>query len=269
MTKGKGPLVIIPTYLRESGDVDLTMDAVASVRKTAGESVDLLMVDDGSPEPSLVDDLEKRSAAHNGEVHRKEVNDGFSRTVNVGLRRALVEHRDAVLLNADVEIITGGWVKAMRQLRDPRGVPAGVIGAMLLYPQGGTIQHAGVYFSLLTRSFDHLYRFSPPNLAEANEERVCPVTAAFQYIRHGTLEKVGLYDEKFQMAFEDVDFCIRVMLSDLSCMFTHRVRAWHHEQMFRGRASPKIEEWQSKSLQYLGQKYANQSFAGLVPNWEL
>lgn len=258
------PLVIVPQYLTEELDLEVTMDGVRSVRHTVSDSVDILVVDDGSPAKELVDGIEPGLERYDAELHRKEANSGFSKTVNVGLQKALDEDRDAVLFNADLEISTPGWVKICQKTKDAHERPAAIIGALLLYPTG-IIQHAGIYFSLLTRTFDHMYKYGPGNLPEACRTRVCPVTGAFQYIRHDTLTKVGLYDEGFHMAHEDVDYCVRVFLAGLQCVYEPRVRGFHAEAMFRGRPSPKIEQWQAKSWLFFAEKYANQSFAGMVP----
>lgn len=260
------PLVVIPTYLTQPGDVEVTMTAVESTRKTAGESVDIMLVDDGSPAKAEVEALIAGTEALGAGFHAKQENTGFAKTVNVGLRKALAEGRDAVLLNADMEITTAGWLNHFRATSDDLGDQVAVCGALLLFPNG-LIQHAGVYFSLLTRTFDHLYKYAPSNLPEALEKRVCPVTAAFQYIRHSTLEEVGLYDEKFLMGWEDVDYCIRTFLAGKRCVFNPNVRGFHHEMMFRGKPSEKLREWQAKSFIYLCMKYAEQGFGEWVPNW--
>lgn len=257
-------LVVIPSYMTEPQDLGTTVAAIESVRKTQGDGVDIQVVDDCSPSPGLVDGLEAESKDLRFDLHRKEENTGFSKTVNIGLRRALQEGRDAVLMNADVEITTPGWLDRFRATTDPKYRKAAVVGALLLYPNG-LIQHGGIYFSLVTRTFDHIYKYGPGNLPEALEKQVCPVTGALQFIRHSTLEKVGLYDEKFSMGWEDVDYCIRVFLVGECCIYNPNVRAFHHEMMFRGRPSEKVRDWQAKSFIYLCVKYQDQSFAGLVP----
>ena len=257
-------LVVIPTFMAEPQDLGVTMTAIESVRKTQGDSVDILCVDDFSPDQRLVDGLVGESKQLEFEVYRKGENTGFSETVNVGLRRALQEGRDAVLMNADVELHTPNWLTRFRATTDQEGRPAAVVGALLLYPNG-LIQHAGIYFSLVTRSFDHRFKYGPGNLPEALEKEVCPVTAAFHFIRHSTLEKVGLYDEKFKMSFEDVDYCIRTFIEGESCVYNPNIRAFHHEMMFRGRPSEKVRDWQSKSWLYLVLKYQDRSFAEFVP----
>lgn len=258
------PLVVVPTYLTEEKDVEVCMDTIRSIRHTVSESVDILVVDDHSPSESLLSGLTPALERFEAEFYRKEENSGFSKTVNIGLQRALDEGRDAVLMNADMEMTTPGWVKTCQKTKDGQNRPAAVVGGLLLYPTG-LIQHAGIYFSLLTRTFDHMYRFGPGNLPEALKLRIAPVTGAFQYIRLDTLEKVGIYDEGFSMAHEDVDFCIRVFLAKLHCVYNPNVRAYHFEGMFRSRPSRKVEEWQAKSWLYFAEKWAKQSFSGLVP----
>jgi GT2 family glycosyltransferase len=260
------PLVIIPTFMRENEDLNMLLACVGSLRRDEGDAIDILVVDDGSPEQAFVTTAESMSARWDFEVHRKEENSGFSATVNVGLQRCLDEGRDAILCNADIETMGPGWLKQM--IETPNlSMPgkAAVVGGLLVFPQTGLIQHGGVYFSLLTREFNHLWKFAPMNLPEAQTPRICPVTAAFHFIRHETLTAVGLYDEGFQMGYEDVDYCIRVMLSNRECVYNPRVRAWHAESMFRGRPSPKIADWQRRSWIYLAEKYRHQGFGGLVP----
>jgi GT2 family glycosyltransferase len=257
------PLVIVPMYLAEEQDLEVVMDAVRSVRNTVSDSVEVLVVDDFSPAQDLVAGIEPGLHRYDADLHRKQENSGFSKTVNIGLRRALNEGRDAVLMNADMEMLTPGWASICRKARID-GEQAAVIGALLFYPND-LIQHAGIYFSILTRNFNHMYRFGPRNLPDAYRQRACPVTAAFQYIRHGTLEKVGIYDENFFMAHEDVDYCVRVQLAGLRCLYEPKVRAYHAEAMFRGRPSPKVQEWETKSWLYFAEKWEGQVFNGMIP----
>lgn len=258
-------LIVVPTYLSTRGDEVVLLDCLTSLRRTEPDA-EVLLVDDASPAPELLDEIEARSSQLDFEVHRKPHNTGFSSTVNVGLRRALVTGRDAVLVNADVEFIEPGWLDRMRrQERSDESGPAEVVGALLLYPNG-LIQHAGVFFSLLHRCFGHIFQFAPADLPEAQFARRCPVTGALQFIRHSTLAQIGVYDERFQMGYEDVDYCIRAFLAGGECVMQPTVRAYHHESLFRGRPSEKIADWQRRSWIAFVEKYRTQSFAEWVPS---
>lgn len=260
------PLVIIPTYLTAPNDVEVLAECIGSVRRTEEDHVDILLVDDCSPARGLLDELEGAQKSEWAfEVHRNSENQGFSRTVNIGLQRCLDEGRDAILMNADIEMTKRGWLGAMQSQRCVRknGL-ASVVGAKLVYPTG-LIQHAGIYFSLLARSFDHIYKYGPRDLPEANVPRACPVTGALQFIRHECLTGVGLYDPEYRMAWEDVDYCVRVWLSGRECVYQPAVEAYHFESMFRGRGSEKINRWVQEGWLYFMRKWGHQSFAELVP----
>lgn len=259
------PLAIIPTYLRTGLDLKMVDATVRSLRETVGDRCDVLIVDDGSPEH--VARLRAVAGLHHADIVAKPENEGFARTVNVGLRRALTEDRDAILVNADIEFgLTEDWLGLMQgqERSDGTGL-ASVVGALLVYPNG-LIQHAGIYFSLLSREFDHRFRFGPGDLPEAQVATMCPVTGALQFIRHECLEEVGIYDENFRLGWEDVDYNVRVWLSGRECVYQPGIRAIHHESFFRGRPDEKIERWTAESWAYFCGKYRDQSFASFVPD---
>lgn len=250
------PLAIVPTYLSSPEDLEVVTECLESLRRTApAETLDVLAVDDCSPETVQVDALESVSLKLAFELVRKEENTGFSSTVNVGLRRALEAGQDAVLVNADLEFIQPGWVEVMQAQRCLRtdGL-ASVVGGLLLYPSG-LIQHAGIYFSVLHRHFDHIFKYAPMSLPEAQSPNSCPVTGALQFIRHECLTTVGVYDEEFKMGWEDVDYCLRTVFSGRECVYQPAIKAWHHESLFRGRGSEKVERWQNESWKRMMEKW--------------
>jgi O-antigen biosynthesis protein len=243
------PLVVIPNYMSSEGDLQILGDCVASIRRTVGDQVDILIIDDRSPLSYLVDVFEEQFGQFGFELVRKDENEGFSRTVNVGLNRAILQGRDAVLMNADMEMLTPNWVARCQR------AGAGLVGALLLYPNG-LVQHAGLYFSPIANMFEHRLRYAPANLRETRTKLVCPVTGAFQYITFDTLSKVGPYDAEFRMGFEDVDYCLRVFAAGLECLYEPAVSAIHHESLFRSRPDEKVMRWQADSLNHLREKWA-------------
>ncbi|MDA0158908.1 glycosyltransferase [Solirubrobacter ginsenosidimutans] len=235
------PLVVIPSYLSQPSDVDLLAACVASLRRTAGDTVDILVVDDGSPASGLVDVFAAKAAAeHEVELVRVAVNAGFARTVNVGLERARAQHREVVLVNADIVVLTDGWLDACR------AAGAGIVGALLLSPRG-QIAHAGFYFSRVTGTAEHRLAGAPADLPAALEVAACPVSGAFQYIRPEVLAAIGVYDPEFRMGSEDLDFCLRAGDAGFASVCQGRARATHVEAAFRGRPSPKLDAWHTQS----------------------
>ncbi len=253
------PLVVIPNYMSAEQDLEILGECVESIRRTVSDTVDILIVDDRSPLQYLVDVFEERFGEYDFELVRKVENEGFSRTVNVGLERAVAEGRDAILMNADVVMLTPGWVGRCRR------TGAGLVGALLLYPNG-LVQHAGLYFSPIANMFEHRYRYAPGNLAEARVRLVCPVTGAFQYITAETLARVGPYDPEFRMGFEDVDYCLRVFEAGLECVYEPAVTAIHHESLFRSRPDEKVARWQEHSLAHLRSKWGGVPLGDFAPS---
>lgn len=258
------PLLVIPTYVTEARDNEVLDACLRSIRDTAKDACDILVVDDGSPADDLKNGVRVMTERVDGEVVFKRENTGFSRTVNVGLRRALNEGRDAILCNADIEFVEPGWIKRFDETTGENGLPAAVVGALLLY-SNGLVQHAGIYFSFLERGFDHRMRFAPALLPEVHIQKSCPVTGALQLIRHSTLETIGLYDEAFSMAFEDVDYCLRVFNAGLECIYQPAVRAIHHESLFRGQRSEKLDKWHKESIAVLARKHASTDLGPWIP----
>jgi GT2 family glycosyltransferase len=256
-------LAIVPTYLRAQPELDVLLKCLVSLRSSAPDA-QVLVVDDHSPDAALAR-LAGLAADELGMAFvRKEENSGFAATVNVGLEVARASGADAVLVNADVEFTQAGWLDVMRARRDQHGRPAAVVGARLLYPNG-LLQHAGVYFSLLKRSFSHRFLHGPADLPEALVPCRCPVTGALQFIRHEALASVGLYDETFGLGFEDMDYCLRVFAAGLDCIYEPRATAIHHESLFRGSANDRIDGMQWRSAERLREKYLDTDMSAWTP----
>jgi GT2 family glycosyltransferase len=259
-------LAVVPIYLRTDEDLDVLLRCLVSLRQTAPQA-DVLVVDDCSPAAKFVDMLELAAGELEIELHRREVNGGFSRAVNVGLRRALEERRDCVLVNADIEFVRPRWLEPMIARTDTTGAPAAVVGARLLYPNG-LIQHAGVYYSTLHRFWAHRFNYGPSDLPEALVPCRCPVTGALQFIRHETLEAIGIYDESFRMGHEDVDYCLRVFASGRECIYEPAACAIHAESLFRSRKDKGQTDWERESARTLQEKYATADLSGFRPTYE-
>lgn len=252
----KKPLAIVPTYVRNEDDERITALCLQTMlATTADDDLDIMVVDDASPRRDLVSDLELKGSQFGVEFQYNQKNKGFASTVNVGLDQALQEGRDAILVNADIEFFDTNWLKALQE-RD-----AYVVGSKLFFPQG-YIQHAGIYFSVLNRLFDHRYRMGPMNLPEANRPTRCPVTGALMYIRHESLALVGTFDEKFKHGYEDIDYCIRVFDIGRECWYEPRSMAIHHESLFH---TSSHNEKIMASFNHLHTKHAGKSFADYMP----
>jgi GT2 family glycosyltransferase len=256
-------LAIIPTFCRRGSDINALRTTLRTLKATteAGE-VSTLVVDDGSPERwarKFERVAEREGAAFEG----RATNDGFAAAVNVGLGAARLLGRDAVLVNSDIEFIHPGWIQKLEKTEGH------VIGALLTYPNG-VVQHAGIYFSRVTRTFSHIGHGGSPATPELSAyPRNCPVTGALMFIRHEVLEGMGLFDEEYGLGLEDVDYCLRAMKAGYRCVINPAVMAVHHESMFRGAGrnpGPRVHELHLQSYKRFAEVWSGENFASLVPS---
>lgn len=251
------PLLIIPSFISKEKHAHALIKTVSTLRASTDKNV--LIIDDGSPAKNISNLYsEIKNKYDDIEIYEKDANEGFSKTVNIGLAKALANGQDACLVNADIEFVNENWLEEMQKTE------ADIIGALLLYPNF-LIQSAGTYFSRITRAFIHRFVGSPPNLPAAQVECECPVTAALQYIRHDTMAKIGIYDEEFTMGCEDVDYLIRALHAGFRSVYNPKVIAIHHESLFRGNESDKVRQWQAESFLHLFNKYYDVDFRGIAP----
>jgi GT2 family glycosyltransferase len=257
------PLAVVPAYLRTPEDLDVLLRCLVSLTQTAPQA-QVLVVDDCSPASELVDRLELAAAEVGFELDRKPSNRGYAATVNAGLRRALAEGRDALLVSADVEFHSPRWLQAMLARTGTDGTPAAVVGARLLHPNG-LLQHAGIYFSLLHRGFSHRFNLGPGDLPEALVPCRCPVTGALVLIRHACLAEIGLLDEAFHMGWEDVDYCLRVFAAGQECIYEPAACATHSAPVSGSSTAEGREEWERRSLEVLLAKHVTADLAPFIP----
>lgn len=163
-----------------------------------------------------------------------------------------------ILLNNDIEVIERGW---LRELVSHAIRPEiGCVGAKLLYPDD-TIQHAGVILGLggvaghAYRGFEkkHTGSHLRLNLSQNYEA----VTAACLAVRRDVFNEVGGLDAKnLAVAFNDVDFCIRVRKAGYRNLWTPFALLYHHESASRGsdETPDKIKRFQ-KEASYMKERW--------------
>jgi O-antigen biosynthesis protein len=262
MSEPRATLAIVPVMLRTAAQLELLVDCLMSLWATA-PGIELLCIDDGSPEQGLVDQLEAVTGELGWMLERRQTAGGTAAAANVGLRLALAAGRDALVIAPEVGFVEAGWLERMRARTDTQGRPAAVVGARLLYPNG-LLHHAGMFFSLLGREFRYRHRMGPGDLPEALVPCRCPVSGALQLIRLETLDAVGVYDEGFARGWEDVDYCVRTFAAGLECIYEPGARAVHHGVVATD--DPAVKRTQEESTLHLLTKYLQDDFSAFVPD---
>jgi glycosyltransferase involved in cell wall biosynthesis len=148
------------------------------------------------------------------------------------------------LINNDVEIINGDWLSEM--VSHVVRADIGCVGAKLYYPDG-TLQHAGVVLGIGGVA-GHSHKYFP---GASNgyfgrlrtTHNVSAVTGAARLVRKSIFEQIGGLDEQgLSVAFNDVDFCIKVREAGYRNLLTPFANLYHHESKSRGPENTRIKE---------------------------
>ncbi len=150
-----------------------------------------------------------------------------------------VAHTDAEvigLVNNDIEVISNNWLDEM--VANAIRPEVGCVGAKLNYPND-TVQHAGVIIGLggvAGHSHKHFDRDAVGYFGRlVVAQNLSAVTAACLLVRRDVFLSVdGLNEEKLAVAFNDVDFCLKVRQAGYLNVWTPFAELYHHESVSRG-----------------------------------
>ncbi|MFN8109091.1 MAG: glycosyltransferase family 2 protein [Thermoleophilia bacterium] len=223
--------VIIPT--RDRADV-LGPCMQSLLGRTTYPDLELILVDNGSTEPDAVALLARLAKDPRVRVLREQGEFNYSALNNRAAEVATGEF--LLLLNNDTEVLTTGWIEELVGWGLQDGV--GTVGCMLLYPDG-TVQHGGVTFGIGGVA-GHVERGLPATdpgyfgrLSVAHE--VDCSTGACLLVRHALYRELGGLDERdLPVAFNDVDFGLRVREAGLANVWTPQAVMLHFESKSRG-----------------------------------
>lgn len=227
------PLVslIIPTR-DEASALEACVESIRS--KTTYSNWEILIVDNQSTEPRTLAYLDALCRDERIRIIKYDTPFNYSAINNYAVRHA--KGSLIGLINNDVEVVDQGWLGEMVSHAMRREI--GAVGAKLLYPDG-RIQHSGVILGLgglaahAHRLFD---QDSPGYCGHASLIRnYSAVTGACLLVRKELYEKVGGLDEaNLTVAYNDVDFCLRIGELGYRNLYTPYAILYHHESLSRG-----------------------------------
>ena len=225
------PLVSIIVPTRDHADL-LRVCADAVLTRTAYGRLHLLLVDNGTVEPDALALLEDLAADARVTVLR--VPGDFNWSVLNNAAAAQAKGEVLVLLNNDVAVLQPDWLTVLVSQAIQPGV--GAVGAKLLYPDG-RIQHAGLTTDA-TGLPRHLFRYAPGDspgafgLLGATRE-VWGVTGACMAVRRAVFLATGGLNEALPVAYNDVDFCLRLTARGYRIIWTPWSVVEHREMASR------------------------------------
>lgn len=222
--------IIIPTR----DGLDLLRQCIESVlAKTTYPNYEIIVVDNGSVKPETLDYFSHLTTQPNVRVLHDDSPFNFSALNNRAAAQAGGDY--LCLLNNDIEVITPDWLDEMVSIAAQPG--SGAVGARLWYPND-TLQHGGVLLGLggvAGHMHANLRRWQLGYFGRAvTTQNLSAVTAACLVIRKSIYDQVGGLNEELAVAFNDVDFCIRVLKAGYRNVWTPHAELYHHESASRG-----------------------------------
>lgn len=229
----RGPLVSVVVPTRDQHAL-LRTCVEGVLRDTRYKPLELIVVDNGSEEAETLAYLRELEGRSRCRVLRDPSPFNFSALVNLGVRAARGEF--VCLLNNDIEVIRCDWLGQM--VLQARAPDVAGVGAMLFYPDD-TVQHGGVMLGVggVAGHMHHrIARGDPGYMQRAfHPQELSAVTGACMLVRRSAFDAVGGFDEALPVAFNDVDFCIRLRLAGWRIVWTPDAELYHHESVSRGK----------------------------------
>lgn len=241
--------IIIPT----KDKVNYLKKCIKSILdKSTYQNYEILIIDTGSVEDGTKNFYKTLSQNIKIKIfYWQEKLFNYSSVNNFGVEKAKGEY--VLLLNNDTEIISPDWIESMLEHAQRKTI--GAVGAKLLYPNHN-IQHAGVILGIGGVA-NHASLNLPDNTAQAfpvsNSKDMIrnfsAVTAACLMISKSKYLQVKGLDPQFRIAFNDIDFCLKLSEKGYLNLYTPFAKLYHHESISVGKpeqGNRNLEEFQKE-----------------------
>ena len=227
------PLVTI--LIPNKDQVETLANCLSSIyEKTDYPYFEILVVENNSEKEETFAYYEKMKQEHEN-FHVVTYQGGFNYSAinNFGVRHAKGEY--LLFLNNDTEVISPFWIREMLGFCQREDTAA--VGAKLFYPDG-LVQHCGVVVGIANYA-GHVQNFKTRRdngyfgRLRAVQD-ISAVTAACMLVKRSVFEEIGGFDESFEVAFNDVDLCLRIRETGKLIVQDPNVELYHYESKSRG-----------------------------------
>jgi glycosyltransferase involved in cell wall biosynthesis len=230
--KGQLISIIIPT--KDNAEVlKVCIDSI--FEKSTYQNFEIIVISNNSKEKALFELLDQYAKKYptNFAYWEHNIPFNFSKLMNFGREKAKGDY--LLLLNNDTEVITVDWMESMvEQVQRPE---VGVAGVKLLYPDN-TIQHAGVVIGLggiAGHTFVGMHKDEAGYFNYIQSiNNYSALTAACLMVKVSDYDKVGGFNEEFEVEYNDVDFCLKLKELGLNNVYLPHVELYHYESLTRG-----------------------------------
>lgn len=242
--------VVIPTKDR----ADILRNCVQSMMALANrpERLFFTVLDNNSSEAETATLLAEIAAEDGNRVIANDTPFNWSLLNNLGAEGASEDI--LVFANNDLQMLTPGWDEVLvRRMNDSR---VGIVGARLLF-ENRTIQHVGIALGSGSGRPSHeavgaLSSEGGPLDRWIRTREVAAVTGAFMAVRAEIFGAVGGFSTRYAIAYNDIDFCLKVRESSLAVVMAGDLEMLHFESATRGfNDTPAKVRWDDDELRDL------------------
>lgn len=215
--------------------------------KSTYKNFEILIVENNSESEEIFSYYRELSRQDRIRLLKWENPFNYSAINNYAAKKARGEY--LLFLNNDMEVISPNWIEEM--LGHCQRPGTGIVGAKLYYPDG-TIQHAGTVIGIGGIA-GHMFVNMPGErtgyLHKASiQQDLSAVTAACMMVKRNVFFEVKGFEEELTVAFNDVDFCLRVRQKGYLVVYDPFAELYHYESKSRGTedSKEKVRRFQSE-----------------------
>lgn len=206
---------------------------IGSIERTDYKNYEIIIVENNSSEDKTFQYYKSLEGRQDIKVVYWDKEFNYSAINNFGVSQATGEY--ILLLNNDTELMNPDCLTQLLGCCQREDV--GAVGARLYY-EDGTIQHAGVIIGMGGIA-GHVFTGLDEKTQIHQARTLVPcdynaVTAACLMVSKEDYQRVGGLDEEFKVAFNDIDFCLKIRDLDKLIVYNSEVRLYHYESKSRG-----------------------------------
>lgn len=236
--------IIIPN---KDAKEDLEKCIQSILEKSSYTNYEILIVENNSTGEEIFSYYKELSGNSKIRLLRWKREFNYSAINNYGAKKAKGDY--LLFLNNDTEVISPDWIEEM--LGFCQRPDTGIVGARL-YFGNNTVQHAGTVIGIGGIA-GHMFTDMPRERSgymhkAAIIQDLSAVTAACMMVKRQVFDEVQGFEEQLSVAFNDVDFCLRVREKQYLVVYDPYVELYHYESKSRGAedSKEKVRRFQSE-----------------------